>query len=90
MPLTFRWIDWNLDKLAEHNVTCGEAEYVVNNARRPFPRRVGRDKRLVWGQTAAGDYLQVIYLMDDDTVVFIIHVRPLTSTEKREWRRKWR
>lgn len=88
--LDFRWIEWNLDKLGKHNVTPSEAEYVVNHASRPFPRRLERDKRLVWGRTASGDYLQVIYLMDEDETVFVIHARPLTEREKRRMRRRLR
>ena len=65
-----------------------EAEEVVNRARRPYPQQIDNRKILVRGQTAAGRYLQVIYLLELDDVVFAIHARPLTEREKRRLRRR--
>ena len=62
----------------------------MNHARSPFPRRVEEDKRLVWGQTADGTYLQVIYVLDPDEVVFVIHAMPMTDRQKRQLRRRRR
>jgi hypothetical protein len=45
---------------------------------------------LVWGQTRSGRYLQVVYLLGVDDVVFVIHARPLTDREKRRLRRRRR
>ena len=59
----------------------------MNHARSPFPRRIEDDKRLVWGQTADGTYLQVIYVLDPDDVVFVIHTMPMTDRQKRKLRR---
>jgi hypothetical protein len=84
----FRWIDWNVDHIARHGVTPGEAEYVVNRARRPFPRRIEDDKRLVWGNTPDGTYLQVIYVLDPDGTVFVIHAMPMTENQRRQLRRR--
>lgn len=83
----FKWIVWNLNKIALHNVSRTEAEFVVNRPMRGYPRRSG-DKRIAWGQTADGDYLQVVYLIEPDDRVFIIHARPLTEKEKRRARRR--
>jgi hypothetical protein len=41
----FRWIEWNRDKVAQHNVEPEEAEFVVNHARRPYPMKVDDEKR---------------------------------------------
>jgi uncharacterized DUF497 family protein len=84
MHYQFRWNEWNREKVALHNVAPEEAEYVVRHARRPFPLRVKDQRRMVWGQTAAGDYLQVIYLLESEDEVYIIHARPLRAIEKSE------
>ena len=90
MAYDFRWIEWNHDKVAQHHVEPEEAEFVVNHARKPFPMKVDDEKRLVWGQTGAGRYLQVVYLIDVDDTVFVIHARPLTKKEKKRLRRRKR
>jgi uncharacterized DUF497 family protein len=86
----FRWIDWNRDKVAQHDVEPEEAEFVVNHARRPYPLKVDDEKRLVAGQTDSGRYLQVVYLLDIEDTVFVIHARPLTDREKKRLRRRTR
>jgi uncharacterized DUF497 family protein len=90
MEYRFRWNAWNREKVQRHNVSPEEAQYVIRHARRPFPMRVERQKRIVWGQTAAGEYLQVIYLLENDDEVYIIHARPLAHGEKKRLRRRWR
>jgi uncharacterized DUF497 family protein len=90
MAYEFRWNEWNRDKIAQHNVTADEAEFVVNHARQPFPMKVEDEKRLVWGQTLSGRYLQVVYLLGIDDSVFVIHARPLTTREKKRLRRRRR
>jgi len=71
-------------------VRIEEAEFVVNHARAPFPQRLENQKILVKGQTDAGRYLQVIYLLEEDDVVFVIHSRGLNDNEKRQFRRRRR
>jgi uncharacterized DUF497 family protein len=88
--LEFRWIAWNIAKCQGHGVEPTEAQDVVDGARRPYPRSIDNAKILVRGQTAAGRFLQVIYLLDEDDVVFVIHARPLTDNEKRQLRRSLR
>lgn len=43
----------------------------------------------MWGQTALGEYLQVIYVEDPEPVgaVYVIHARPLTQREKGLYRK---
>ncbi len=58
----------------------------------PTRTRLRREdgKFLVWGATTAGRLLQVVFLLDQDDSVFIIHARPLTEREKRRRRRQRR
>jgi hypothetical protein len=83
----FKWIEWNLNKIAMHNVGRDEAEDIVNHPLRGYPRRVEGDKRKAWGQTREGAYLQVVYAIEPDDRVFVIHARPLTNNEKNRLRR---
>jgi uncharacterized DUF497 family protein len=86
----FRWNEWNTEHIARHGVTPDEAEKVVRNARRPYPSRRGDSKRLVWGRGLGDRFVQVIYIEDPDGTIFVIHARPLTDQEKRQYRRSHR
>ena len=76
----FRWNEWNLEHIAEHAV--------VRMAVRPYPRRIEDDKWLVRGQRPGGRFLQVIFVLDQDETVYVIHARPLADQEKRRFRRR--
>jgi uncharacterized DUF497 family protein len=84
----YRWNDWNILHIAEHNLSPEDAEYVVDHARPPYPERTGNDKVLVRGQARSGQYIQVIYVVDRDDMLYVIHARPLTENEKRRYRRR--
>lgn len=86
----YRWNEWNVEHIAEHGITPTEAEHVVDNARPPYPEQTRNKKFLVRGNNANGDFLQVIYLVDPDGTIYIIHARPLTDREKRRYRRRHR
>jgi uncharacterized DUF497 family protein len=88
--MQFRWIEWNEEKCFKHSVDPAEAEYVVRHASEPYLEKIGDEKRLVIGQTAAGRYLQVIFLIDEDDAIFVIHAMPLTDRKKRNYRRRRR
>ena len=88
--MQFRWIDWNRDHIAEHGVEPEEAEMVVRSARPPFPEEIEDDKWIIKGRGIGGRFLQVIYLLDADDTIFVIHARPLTEREKKQLRRRWR
>jgi len=83
----FRWIAWNVAKVESHGLTVDGVEYVVNNARRPYPKPIGNEKWLVIGPTHSGMVIQAIYLVHADDSVFVIHARPLTPKERRRPRR---
>jgi uncharacterized protein len=86
----YRWNVWNVGHIAEHGISPADAEYLVDRARRPYPKIIGDDKRLVIGQTPSGLYVQVIYVLDDDGTAYVIHARPLTDREKRRYRGRLR
>lgn len=86
----FRWNDWNVDHIAVHGVMPDEAEWVVNHPPRSYPAGAGNGKVVVRGQTNAGRYLQVIYLLEVDEIVFVIHARDLTENERCRLRRRRR
>ena len=83
----FRWNLWNTEHIAEHGVSPEEAEWVVEWARAPYPRRTG-DRFLVRGPTEDGRYLQVVFVIDPPGVVYVIHARPLTARETHRYRRR--
>lgn len=86
--MEFRWIEWNLEHIAQHGVDPHEAEVVVENAEAPYPEERDNEKLLVIGRGAGGRWLQVIYILDDDGTAFVIHSRPLNDREKRRYRRR--
>jgi uncharacterized DUF497 family protein len=74
-------------------ITCGRLETEGSRCAfvgspGAFPRRIEDDKWLVWGATSAGRQLQVVFVLDEDGTVFVIHARDLTAREKRRLRRR--
>ncbi|MBN1345194.1 MAG: BrnT family toxin [Phycisphaerae bacterium] len=88
--MDFRWDDWNVSHLARHGVRSDEAEGVVITARQPYPLHRADDKWLVWGPGRGGRLLQVVFVIDEDDSIYVIHARPLTDREKRRYRRRSR
>ncbi len=86
--MNFRWNEWNRDHIGAHGILPEEAEFVVRNARPPYPEERGDDKWRVWGQTDSGRFLQVVFLVDPNERIYIIHARPLTDREKKRYRRR--
>jgi hypothetical protein len=78
----FRWIQWNTEKVEKHGCTRQEAEQVVNHPARGFPRRVG-EKYQVHGRARGDRWVQVVYLIDPNGTIFVIHAMPLTSRRRR-------
>ena len=83
-----RWNDWNVEHIQRHGVEPEEAEDVVAGARQPYPRYHGDGKWLVWGPGRGGRLLQVVFVLDEDDTVYVIHARPLTRREKARLTRK--
>jgi uncharacterized DUF497 family protein len=86
----FRWNDWNVEHIQEHGVDPEEAEMVVTLAEPPFPLFRGDGKWLVWGPGWGGRLLQVVFVIDQDDSLYIIHARPLTERERSRLRRRRR
>ena len=79
-----------MEHLARHAVKPEETEHVVMVARQPYPLERPDDKWLVWGRTRPGRALQVVFLLDDDDTIYVIHARDLTTREKQRFRRRRR
>ena len=88
LMLEFRWNDWNLDHATRHGVSPEEAEAVVEATRPPFPEQIGDDKILVMGRGKGGRFVQVIYGLDEDGSLYVIHAMPLTDRQKKQLRRR--
>lgn len=84
--MEFRWNQWNIDHIANHGVSPEEAEWVIQNAQRPYPLASEDDKWLVWGRGRGGRWLQIVFVFSPEDMVFVIHARPLTEREKRRAR----
>jgi uncharacterized DUF497 family protein len=89
--MEFRWNAWNLDHAAKHGVDVpAEAEMVVKGACRPYPEHRGDGKWIVIGRGHGGRFVQVIFVVDPDGTIYVIHARPLDDNEKRRYRRRVR
>ena len=88
--MEFRWNRWNEEHIRRHGVEPEEAEEVVFGARSPYPLVQSEERYLVWGSTDDGRLLQVVFVIDEDGTVFVIHARLLTDKEKRRYHRRKR
>jgi uncharacterized DUF497 family protein len=83
--MEFRWNPWNEEHIGRHGVSQQEAETVARGGK---PLYRGDGKYLVTGRGRGGRWLQVIYLLDEDGSLYVIHARPLRDREKRRQRRR--
>ena len=87
------WLSEFVEKLAnKHAVTTIEVEEVLTNRPR-FRRvskgdRVGEDVYSVMGQTDAGRYLIVFFILKLDRRALIISARDMDNTERRNYGKK--
>lgn len=89
--MQYRWNDWNLTHAARHGLDVPrEAELIVEGARPPYPQDIGDGKWIVVGRGIGGRLAQVIYVVDPDGTLYVVHARPLTNREKRRYRRRMR
>jgi hypothetical protein len=82
------WKEVFVDKLAwKHRVMPDEVEQVLFS--KPFVRRAekgrvqGEDVYVAYGQTAAGRYLVVFFILKDQTAALPISARDMTPAERR-------
>jgi hypothetical protein len=66
----------NVQHIAEHGLTPGDVEYVLNHPKR---RAVSRSSRLpmVFGTTPSGETIVVIYELVDDSTIYPITAYPI-------------
>lgn len=90
--MEFVWNDRNIDHIAKHGIRRHEAEYMVEQAKSPYPQMIGQDKRLVVGRLMDGRYVQVIYVPSRSVpgAVYVMHARPLIDRERQRFRRRMR
>lgn len=77
MKHRFRWNQWNIEHVQKHGCTPAEAEMVVCNPARGYPRKIGDNRLKVIGRGQAGRWVHVVYAIDPPPLVFIIHAMPL-------------
>jgi uncharacterized DUF497 family protein len=82
----FRWNDWNLDHVMKHGVSAAEAESIVRGAIRPWPQRRGREKWVVEGRGVGDRPVRVVYVIDYDNTLYVIHAMPLSTRRRRRSR----
>ena len=82
------WKEVFVDKLEQkHRVMPDEVEQVLFS--KPFIRRAekgrvqGEDVYVAYGQTAAGRYLVVFFILKDQTAALPISARDMTQAERR-------
>ncbi len=79
----FRWNEWNLEHATSHGCSVVEAERVVFNARSPWPRPIGDEKWMVEGRGQGDRMVRVVYVIDAEATVYIIHAMPLTTRRRK-------
>jgi hypothetical protein len=82
----FRWNDWNTEQATKHGCTIGEIQSIVRYAGRGFPKYVGNGKWLVYGRGTGDRMIEVIYVLDSDDTIFVIHAMPVTLRRRRRGR----
>jgi hypothetical protein len=98
-PIRFKWIEWNVEKLAAHRISPTEAEEVL---RSDPDVAIGHSGAFVAeGQTKSGRYLEVVFVWDEpsevdaielpgEAVVFVITAYDMTKKRKKAHRRRQR
>ena len=89
--IDFRWNDWNVENATKHGVTPEEAERVVLNASRPYPKKHDAGKWIVIGRGNSGRPVEVIFVYDDDDardLVYILHAMPTAGHRRRKRQRR--
>ncbi len=88
--MEFRWNDWNVDHIGEHGIKPEQAEYVVRRTRAPFPEESSDARWLVMGPDENGLLMRVVYVLDSDGTIYVIHAMPLSDRDKKRYRRRRR
>ena len=78
----FRWNDWNLDHATRHGVSVAEIEGIVNRGRHS-PRDAGNGKWRIDGRGRGDRPIRVIFLLNPDGGIYVIHAMPTTRHRRR-------
>ena len=87
------WNEEIIEKLAsKHGVTTEEVEALFESEPRlrrgPKGKRKGEDLYYAFGQTEAGRYLFVVFILKPQRMALIISARDMTDSERRWYRGK--
>ena len=88
--MEFRWNEWNVSHIGDHGVKPKRAEYVVKRTRAPFPQESSDGRWPVMGADENGLLLRVVYVLDSDATIYVIHAMPLSDRDKQRYRRRRR
>ena len=80
------WNSWNIEHIAEHNVSPDEVEEVCYN--NPFVTRARNKTIKIIGQTDAGRFLTIFLAPRGRGRYFVITARDATEAERRRYRRE--
>ena len=85
--MEFRWNEWI--PIILRSTACGRKRPRRSYGAPGGHMRHTEGKRLVRGRGVGGRLIQVIFIIDDDEdeTIYVIHARPLTHKEKRQFRR---
>jgi uncharacterized DUF497 family protein len=57
----FIYDEWNREHVAKHGVRYHDAEFVIENARPPYPKKIEEGKFIVYGKDGQGRTLEVVF-----------------------------
>lgn len=78
-----RWNEWNLEHATQHGCTIAEIESVVRSAGHGWPRKGDNGKYTVESRGQGGRVIRVIYVIDPEGTLYVIHAMPLTTRRRR-------
>lgn len=61
----FRWIQWNLDKIATHGLSCEEVEHAFEHHRGPHQERSDGSYETI-GVTPSGRAVAIVWRYDEE------------------------
>ncbi len=69
----FHWNAWNVAQVEKHGLTVADVQFVVWNARHPFPRHYKRGGWEVRGRTPQQRLIQVFFFVDNYGDIYVYH-----------------
>ena len=86
--MIFVYDDWNREHVAKHGVSQADAEYVIERARQPYPKKIEEGKLIVYGPSRTGEILEVVFAFRtadqvDFDAVDLLQLDELSEGDKR-------